>query len=115
MVILGEALAYLETQQLRTVAVWGAHVVDDLFVSTLGTWLNGAASAIKQDDGIIPPKVCDVTKFGAKGDNRTKDTAALKAAITACSGGGTVLLRAPGKYLTAPFNLSSHQVLRIEK
>ena len=47
---------------------------------------------------IIPPKVCDVTKFGAKGDNRTKDTAALNAAIAACAGGGTVLLPAPGKY-----------------
>ena len=49
-VILAEALAYLETQQLRTVAVWGAHVVDDVFVSTLGSWLNAAAPATKQEN-----------------------------------------------------------------
>ena len=58
--------------------------------------------------------VCDVTQHGAQGDNATKDTAAIQAAIAACEGGGTVLLKAPGRYLTAPFNLTSNQILRIE-
>jgi polygalacturonase len=58
--------------------------------------------------------MCDVTQHGARGDNVTKDTAAIRAAIAACEGGGTVLLPAPGRYLTAPFNLTSNQILRIE-
>ena len=29
--------------------------------------------------------LCDVTKYGALGDNKTVDTAALKRAIAACS------------------------------
>ena len=33
-------------------------------------------------------QVCDVTKHGAKGDNSTSDTAAIKQAIAACVGGG---------------------------
>ena len=45
-------------------------------------------------------KVCDVTAFGAKGDNTTKDTTAIKAAVAACHGGGEIRFPAPGKYLT---------------
>ena len=56
-------------------------------------------------------KVCDVTKFGAKGDNATKDTAAINAAISACKGGGEILLPPPGRYLSGPFNLTDNQVL----
>ena len=51
--IMAEALAHLDTQQLRTVAVWGTHAVDDLFVKTLGDWLSApifAAVAAKSDD-----------------------------------------------------------------
>ena len=53
-------------------------------------------------------EVCDVTKHGAKGDNSTSDTAAIKQAIAACAGGGDVVLPAPGKYLTGPLNLTSN-------
>ena len=59
-------------------------------------------------------QICDVRKHGAKGDNRTKDTTAIKAAIAECAGGGEVLLSAPGLYLTGALNLSSNQVLRVE-
>ena len=63
--------------------------------------------------------VCDVTSspFNAKGDNRTLDTGAIHAAIAACArqGGGTVLLPAPGVFLTAPLNLSDNIELRIEE
>ena len=42
---------------------------------------------------------CDVAaSYGAAGDGRTDDTAALRAAIAACAGGGEVVLRAPGRY-----------------
>jgi len=56
---------------------------------------------------------CDVLDYGARGDGVTDDTAALRAAIAACSHGTasaptTVLFPAGGVYLTAPLNLSSH-------
>lgn len=41
-----------------------------------------------------PLRVCDVTDFGAKGDNRTKDTDAVKQAIASCAGGGVILFPA---------------------
>ena len=59
-------------------------------------------------------QVCDVRQHGAKGDNRTKDTAAIKAAIAACAGGGEILLASPGQYLTGALNLTSNQLLRVE-
>lgn len=59
-------------------------------------------------------QVCDVRQHGAKGDNRTKDTAAIKAAIEECRTGGEILLSAPGLYLTGALNLTSNQLLRVE-
>ena len=59
-------------------------------------------------------KLCDVTKFGAKGDNKTSDTAAIVAAVAACKGGGEVRLPAPGTFLTGAFNLTDNQVLHVE-
>ena len=56
-----------------------------------------------------------VVDFGAKGDGTTEDTAAFVAAIGAVSGGGggSVLVPAPGRYLLAPINLTSHLDLHI--
>ena len=70
--------------------------------------------ALSAPPATAPWKHCDVTKFGAKGDNRTFDTAAIAAAVAACTGGGEVRLPSPGVYLTAPFNLTSNQVLHVE-
>lgn len=50
----------------------------------------------------------NVRDFGAKGDGKTLDTAAIQKAVGAASaaGGGTVLIPA-GKFLTMPFTLAS--------
>ena len=54
--------------------------------------------------------VFDVTKYGARGDNKTDDTAGIRAAFAAASnvGGGTVLFPAGKTFLTGPMNVSSH-------
>ena len=59
--------------------------------------------------------IYNVRRFGAIGDGRADDTAAIEQAIEACAkaGGGTVLLPA-GRYLTAPLRLRSHLRLHLE-
>jgi polygalacturonase len=61
-------------------------------------------------------KVCDAKTMGAKGDGRTKETAALQRAIDTCAaaGGGTVRL-GDGTFVSAPLDLKSHVRLLIEK
>jgi polygalacturonase len=61
-------------------------------------------------------KICEVRALGAKGDGRTKDTAALQRAIDQCAQGegGTVHF-APGTYVSAPLDLKSHVRLSLDK
>jgi polygalacturonase len=59
-------------------------------------------------------KTCDVRAFGAKGDGKTKDTAAIQKAIDTCAGGGTVTLSG-GTFVSGPISLRSNLVLRIAK
>jgi polygalacturonase len=62
-------------------------------------------------------KTCDVKKYGAKGDGKTKDTAALQNAIDQCTsgkGGGTVEVP-DGTYIIAPILLKSNMTLHLEK
>lgn len=61
-----------------------------------------------------PLRVCDVTAYGAVGDNATEATAAVQRAVADCAGGGTVLLPAPGIFLLRPVQLFSGVELRIE-
>lgn len=56
----------------------------------------------------------DVTKFGAVGDGKTSDTAAIQAAICACPADGTVYLPA-GKYLTTPIFLKSDMTFWLDE
>ena len=53
--------------------------------------------------------VFNVRDFGARGDGATKDTGAVVRAVAAgaAAGSGTVYFP-PGRYLVAPFNLTSH-------
>ncbi|KAH6784022.1 Pectin lyase-like superfamily protein [Perilla frutescens var. hirtella] len=60
-----------------------------------------------------------LTDFGGKGDGKTSNTAAFKAAIAnlseVASDGGALLVVPPGKWLTGSFNLTSHFTLYIHK
>ena len=59
--------------------------------------------------GTCAAAVFDVRAYGAKGDGATKDTAAIQAAVDACSvaGGGTVEVP-PGLYLSGTIYLKSN-------
>jgi hypothetical protein len=67
-----------------------------------------AASA--QSGGVF--NVCD---YGAKGDGKTLETAAIQKAVDACAGaGGGQVLLPPGKYLSATVRLKSHVTFKLE-
>jgi hypothetical protein len=76
---------------------------------TLG-WL--AVSPVAYAD---PAGVFDVRDFGAMGDGKTLDTAAINKAVTACAeGGGGQVRFLPGRYLSATIHLKSHVTLYLE-
>ena len=65
---------------------------------------------------VIPKAIFNITNYGAVGDGKTLNTAALQKTIDAAAadGGGTVLVPA-GKFLTGPFTLSSCINLHVVK
>ncbi len=60
--------------------------------------------------------VFDVREFGAKGDGKTLDTAAIQKALDECgrAGGGTVRLPA-GTYLSGPLTLRTETTLQLDE
>jgi polygalacturonase len=89
------------------------------FTTTIiGFILIGAFHALAQHPPlpVIPKATFNVTNYGAVGDGKTLNTAALQKAIDAASaaGGGTVLVPA-GKFLTGPFTLASRINLHLVK
>ncbi|HEX5057467.1 MAG TPA: glycoside hydrolase family 28 protein [Gammaproteobacteria bacterium] len=64
----------------------------------------------------FPDREFDVRNFGAKGDNKTDDSAAIQTAIDRCAeeGGGRVLIR-DGVFVTGPVHLKSNINLHIER
>ncbi len=61
--------------------------------------------------------VCNVKSFGAVGDGKHKDTAALQKAFDSCANSqtGQIVEVPPGTYLSAPLYLRSNLRLRIDK
>jgi polygalacturonase len=90
------------------------------FLTTLvaGIIFTGAFPAPAQTPPlpVIPKATFIVTNYGAVGDGKTLDTAALQKTIdaAAAAGGGTVLVP-PGKFLTGPFKLASSINLHLVK
>ncbi|GEM_PF-672826 len=76
-----------------------------------------AATEVKEPPAPrIPARTFDITKFGAVGDGATLNTDAFAKAIAACekAGGGNVIVP-PGVFVTAPFQLTSHMALVVQK
>jgi hypothetical protein len=73
------------------------------------------AAPTLMDNASGSPRIFDVKKFGALGDGKTMDTAAINKAIDACHsvGGGTVYMP-PGVYLSGTVILKSNITLYLE-
>ncbi len=110
---------------LASVGTWtgdaasvGAKPVEHSRGCTLGASAFQSGRLLKTDDSTALDKVstrgCNVLDYGAAGDNRTEDTAAVVAALAACAPGGTVLLPKGHTFLLRPIELPSHIELRIE-
>jgi polygalacturonase len=67
--------------------------------------------------GCQSARTFDVTKFGAVGDGKTLNTAAFAKALDAArhAGGGKVVVRGGGTFLTGPVEIGSNTTLHIEK
>ncbi len=88
------------------------HLLAPLFLSLF------ASAALAQSNpaaGTTGARIYDVRAFGATGDGKTLDTAAINKAIeaAAAAGGGTVQFPA-GTYLSFSIRLKSHIALRLE-
>jgi polygalacturonase len=77
---------------------------------------DGSAHAQNPPLPVIPTNTFLVTRFGAVGDGKTMNTAAIQKTIDAASAaGGGVVLVPEGKFLTGPFTLASQINLQLAK
>jgi polygalacturonase len=91
------------------------------FLGLAGAGVAGAALAVTADQSVVhaanPPAggAFDVRAFGATGDGKTLDTAAINKAIdaAAAAGGGSVIFPA-GNYLSYSIHLKSHIALHLD-
>src|SRR5438105_198988 len=85
-------------------------------VTTAGALGRGAGEQVAPSaSGVGQSSTFDVSKYGAKGDGKTIDTAAINSAIdaAAATGGGTVLFPA-GIYASYSLHLKSHVGLYLD-
>jgi len=75
-----------------------------------------AILALKAASGEASPRwhSVSVEDYGAVGDNATDNTDAFRSALLAVAGGGEVVVPASKIFQTAPVNLTSNVVLRVE-
>ncbi len=65
---------------------------------------------------VISPAVFNITNYGAVGDGRTLNTAAIQKTIDACSAAGGGMVRVPaGKFLFGPITLASSINLHLDQ
>jgi polygalacturonase len=85
-------------------------IITDRLLPVVATILGIATTSLTAADSAV----FDVRAFGAKGDGRTIDTAAINHAIdaAAAAGGGTVRF-APGTYASYSIHLKSHVTLEL--
>src|SRR4051812_41758200 len=83
-------------------------------LATGGLILPAAAVTAQPPAAIITGPDYDVRKFGAKGDGKTNDAAAIQKAINACSanGGGRVILT-NGTFLSGGISFRNHVELHL--
>ena len=86
-------------------------------MATLGAGLLASSTAAKSDENSTPllgARVYNIRDFGAKGDGKTLDTAAVQATIDACAKdqGGTVLVPA-GVFLIGTIEIKSNVTLHL--
>jgi hypothetical protein len=98
--------AVLWIAAFASVFVWQRNIVD-------GFWVFGRAQTRPMPR--MRPVAFNLTDFGGVGDGVTVNTEAFERAVSAISKlgkrGGAQLNVPPGRWLTAPFNLTSHMTL----
>ena len=79
-------------------------------------WAIAAAIVARVRPPVFPDRDFPITRFGARGDGRTNDGAAIEAAIAACAaaGGGRVVVPA-GLFLTGALRLRSNVNLHLDQ
>ena len=89
------------------------HFTFHMRLASTATWVFlFFAISLQAADG---SKVFDVRQFGAKGDGRTLDTAAIQKALEACGrAGGATVKFSPGIYLSQPITIRTKTTMLLE-
>jgi polygalacturonase len=82
-------------------------------------WLSLSCAAVaavpgRAADAGAPARIFDVHEFGALGDGRTLDTAAIQKALDECGKSGGIVRFGPGTYLSKPIFLHSRTTMELD-
>ena len=81
-----------------------------LILAAIFTWTSAPSAGAAPEAEIF-----NVRTFGATGDGRTLDTAAIQKALDACKKSGGTVLFPPGTYLSQPLVIRSQTTLKLEQ